>query len=164
MWINRKEIRSKVCQNLKIHFIHLWCWKKMAAPDKKKKTMASFNCKLCHIAKGACSVESFVDFNACDLVLLRRAVRIRSLNDFTTVFFLPQWRRTSNASQHCNRGHETWITQSSTEPFRFHDDNEVSLNIHTNTIEQSERDEGKGRKKAPWWKWRPLFEIERIWG
>lgn len=71
-------------------------------------------------------------------------------------FFLPQWRRTLSASQHCNRGHETWITQSSTEPFRFHDDNEVSLNIHTNTIEQSERDEGKGRKKST------LMKVEAV--
>lgn len=56
--------------------------KKKAAKKIKKE-----NSILRHIVKGACSVESFVDFNACDLVLLRRTVRIRSLNDFTTVFF-----------------------------------------------------------------------------
>lgn len=61
--------------------------KRKKKKGKKRKKMASFNCKLRHIAKGACTVESFVDFNACDLVLLHRAVRIRSLNDFTTVFF-----------------------------------------------------------------------------
>lgn len=62
---------------------------------------------------------------------------------------LPQRQKALNASQHCNRGHETWITQSSTEPFRCHDDNEPSLNIHANTIEQSERDESQRGKKHP---------------